>query len=91
MFKLRENVSDELINHEQEDPLKDEDVLTLINTSIVNTSITSSSGSNVAALDGDNNKKVGEELRHVNLPVVLLSPYRFVHQVQDLIEKLMTD
>ncbi len=60
MFKLRENVSDELINHEQEDPLKDEDVLTLINTSIVNTSITSSSGSNVAALDGDNNKKVGE-------------------------------
>ncbi len=41
-------------------------------------SIASSFGPNVAALDEDDNKKVGEELRHANLPVVPLNPYSFV-------------
>ncbi len=87
----KRKASEEPINHEQEDLPKGEDVLTLINTSIINTSVTSSFGSNVAALDGDDNKRVGEELRCVDLLVVPLSPYRFVHQVQDPIEKLVTD
>jgi hypothetical protein len=68
----------ELTDHEQEDPLKDEDVFALINTSIMNTSITSSYGLNVAALDEDVNKNVGQELKHANLLVVLLNSYSFV-------------
>lgn len=51
-----------LTDHEQEDPLKDEHVLASINTSIVNASIASSMGLNVATLDGEDNKKIGEEL-----------------------------
>jgi hypothetical protein len=54
--------SEEPTDHEQEDPPKDENVFTSINTSVINTSITSSFRSNVVALDGDDNKKVGEEL-----------------------------
>jgi len=63
-------------------------VLTSISTFIVNTSIASSSGPNVTALDEDNNKKASEELRHTNLLVVPLNLYSFVCQVQDLIEKM---
>ncbi len=54
-------------------------MFTLINTSVVYTSITSSSGPNVAALYWDDNKKINEELQHVNIPIVPLSPYSFVH------------
>ncbi len=74
-----QEASEELIDHEQEDPLKDENVFTLINTSVVYTSITSSSRPNVAALYWDDNKKINEELQHVNIPIVPLSPYSFVH------------
>ncbi len=66
-------------------------MFTSINTFVVNTSITSSFGLNVGALNGDNNKKIGEKLQHVDLPIVPLSPYRFVHQVQDPIKKSVTD
>jgi hypothetical protein len=52
-------------------------VFTLINTSIVNTLIVSSSRPNVIALDEDGSKKVGEKLRHVDLPIISLSPYSF--------------
>jgi hypothetical protein len=54
--------SEKFINHEQEDPLKDKDVLTSISTFVINTSITSSTRPNVAILDGEDSKKVGEEL-----------------------------
>jgi hypothetical protein len=70
--------NEELTNHEQEDPLKDEDVFALINTSIMNTLITSSNGPNFMALDEDDNKNVGEELQHAELPIVLLNLYSFV-------------
>ncbi len=73
-----QEANEELIDHEQEDLPKDEDVLASINTSIVNTSITSTIGPNVIALNGDNNKKIGEELRCANLLVDPLSPYSFV-------------
>jgi hypothetical protein len=45
--------NEELTDHEQEDLPKDENVLALINTSIINTSIASSIGPNVATLDGE--------------------------------------
>jgi hypothetical protein len=45
----------------------------------MNTSIASSSRPNVVALDEDDNKKVSEELQGVDLLVVPLSPYNFVH------------
>ncbi len=76
-MKERE-ASEEFIHHEQKDPLKDEDVFTLINTSVINTSIASSSRPNVIALDEDDNKKVGEEWQSADLPIVLLNPYSFV-------------
>jgi hypothetical protein len=60
MFKVarsRES-SEELTNHEQEDPPKDEDVFPSINTFVINTSITSSSRLNVVALNEDNKKLV---------------------------------
>jgi hypothetical protein len=56
--------------------------------SVVNTSITSSSRLNVAVLNEDDNKKVGEELRRADLPIVPLSSYSFVHQIQDPVEKI---
>ncbi len=84
--KLRE-ASEALIDHEQEDPPKDKDVFTSINTFVINTLIASSYGLNVAALDEDDNKKIGEELHHANLFIVHLSPYSFVCQVHDLVEK----
>ncbi len=52
-------------------------MLTLINTSIVNTSIVSSYRPNVIALDEDGSKKVGEKLQYVDLPIISLSPYSF--------------
>jgi hypothetical protein len=56
------DVNEELTNHEQEDLLKDEDVFASINTSVVNTSITSSFGPNVVVLDENDNKNANEEL-----------------------------
>ncbi len=53
-------------------------MLASINTSIMNTLITSSYGLNVVALDEDNNKKVSEELQRVDLFIIPLSPYSFV-------------
>ncbi len=57
----------------------DKDVLASINTSVMNTSIASSSRPNVVALNEDNNKNVSEELQGVDLLIVPLSPYNFVH------------
>jgi len=54
-------------------------VLPSINTSIINTSIAFSIGRNVAALDGEENKKVGEKLQSADLLVDPLSLYNFVH------------
>jgi hypothetical protein len=53
-------------------------VLTSINMSIVNTSIASSFGPNVLALDGDDSKKTGEELQFTDLLVVPLRLCSFV-------------
>ncbi len=83
-----QKANEELVDHEQQDLKKVEDVFTSINTSIVNTSIASSFWSNAATLNGDDSKKIGEELRCTNLPIVSLSLYSFVHQVQDLIKKM---
>ncbi len=66
-------------------------MLTLVNMSIMNTSIAFSSRLNVVVLNEDDNKKIGEELRRVNLLIVLLSSYSFVRQIQDLVEKKMID
>jgi hypothetical protein len=63
-------------------------VLTLINTSNVNTSIVSSSGPNVVTLNEDDSKKIGEELRRANLPIVPLNSYSFIHGIQDPVEKM---
>jgi hypothetical protein len=57
----------------------------------MNTSIAFSSRLNVVVLNEDDNKKIGEELRRVNLLIVLLSSYSFVRQIQDLVEKKMID
>ncbi len=65
----------------QKDPLKDEDVFALINTSIMNTSIVSSFGLNVVVLNEDDNKKINEELWHIDLPIVLLGLYSLVCRV----------
>ncbi len=54
--------SEEFIDHEQEDHLKDEDVFALINAFVVNTSIASSFGPNMATLDEDDSKNTSEEL-----------------------------
>ncbi len=62
-------------------------MLTLVNTSIINTSIAFSIGPNVAALDGEDNKKTSEKLQGIDLPVDPLSLYNFVCQVQGLVEK----
>jgi len=83
----KQEFSEELIDHEQEDPPKDEDVLASINTSIVNTSIAFSIGPNVVVLHGVDNKKVGEELRCTDLPIGPLNLYNFVCGVWDLVEK----
>ncbi len=53
-------------------------MFTSINTFVINMSITSSSRPIVVALDEDN-KKVSEDLQRVDLPLVPLSPYNFVH------------
>jgi hypothetical protein len=55
-------VNEEFIDHEQEDPPKDENVFPSIYTSVVNTLIASSFGPNVATLDEDDNKNANEEL-----------------------------
>jgi hypothetical protein len=62
-------------------------VLTLVNMSIMNTSIASSSRLNVVALNEDDSKKVGEELRRADLRIVPLSLYSFVCQIQDPVKK----
>ncbi len=54
--------SDELIDHEQKDQPKDKDVLALINMSIINTLIASSSRPTMATLDEDDSKKIGKKL-----------------------------
>jgi hypothetical protein len=61
---------------------------TSVNTSIINISIASSTGPNVAALHGVDNNKVGEELQCIDLPVNPLSPYSFVRRVHDLVGKM---
>jgi hypothetical protein len=42
----------------------------------------------VGALHGEDSNKVGEELQCVDLPEDPFNPYNFVHQVQDLVEKM---
>jgi hypothetical protein len=83
MFKLQENERSmrNSLTMRQKDPLKDEDVFALINTSIMNTSIVSSFGLNVVVLNEDDNKKINEELWHIDLPIVLLGLYSLVCRV----------
>jgi hypothetical protein len=76
---LRERkASEEFTYHEQKDPPKEEDVLASVNTSIINTLITSSIWLNVVALDVEKSKNVNEELQNANLPIDPLSLYCFV-------------
>lgn len=64
MFKLlrEQEASEKFTYHEQKDPPKDEDVLALVNTSIINMLIASSTWLNVVALDVKESKNFNEEL-----------------------------
>jgi hypothetical protein len=64
--------------HNQDDSQKEDNVLTFINTLMVNTSITSSSGPILAIVDADESQKASEELRGVEPPPNVMSSYSFV-------------
>ncbi len=78
MLLVSQEALEESNSHDQEDLQKEDDVFTCINTSMVNTSIALSLGPTLATIDANESQKVGDELRGVEPPLDILSPYSFV-------------
>lgn len=83
MWEANEQPND----HDKEHLTMEEDVLAFVNTSIINTSIASSTAPNVPPLDAKESQRANEELWDIHTWIDLLSPYSFVGQIKDLVEK----